>query len=511
MTSRAEVLQAKKELAILLAEKEKRLKYDKFRNYFFQDHFIDPSTGMDISRKGYQPHVDLMNATADFRELAFIAPNRSGKSEAGAFIIACLATGEYPDWWEGKRFPLEEPLEILVLGKTNTAVRDVAQKKLVGTLFDPGTGMIPKEYIHDMRKKPGNPDALLDLYVKNKAGTINHIQFLSYEVDDDVVMGRELHAAWFDEECLKQKLYNETLMRTMTTKGFVFTTFTPLDGFTEGIQRFIPTLQFPKDGVVRDENDKETGRYVTHCGWKDAPHLTEEDKVDIARRYTGAELIARTEGIPTIGAGQVYPYTREQITCEPFKIPDWWPRAYGLDFGWHGEAVVWGAQDPDTGDIYIYSEYYAAQKPSALKISEILEKMDRIGGKWMYGAADPSGGGRSADGILTMDLYTEKGFNLVPGINSLAIISKIQGMFESGQLKIMPHCQELLNEIAIYKFDDKDSRPARNQRDHECDALKYLISVFERIAQPKPDPDEEADLEFARSQYSSGRNPITGY
>jgi phage terminase large subunit-like protein len=369
--------------------------------------------------------------------------------------------------------------------------------------------MIPKEHIHETRRKTGTADALLDLYVKNKAGTINHIQFLSYEVSDDVIMGRELDVAWFDEECLNEKIYGETLMRTATTNGFVFTTFTPLDGFTKGIQKFIPTLSFPKDGIVRDDNGKETGRYVKHCGWNHAPHISDEVKEDIKRRYTGAELIARTEGIPTISAGQVYPYTREQMTCEPFKIPNWWPRAYGLDFGWHGEAVVWGAQDPDTGDIYIYSEYYAAQKPSTLKLAEMLEKMDKVGGRYMYGAADPSGGGRSADGMLTMDFYNEKGLNLVPGINSLAVLGRIQGMFESGQLKIFPHCQELLNQIAVYKFDEKTSKPARNQKDHSCDALKYLISVFDQIAHPMPDPDEEEDLQAAIS--SSQRNAVTGY
>jgi hypothetical protein len=105
-----ELKQAKKELALLLAEKERRFKYDKFHHFYFQDHMIDPATGLDVSRNLYTPHLEFMKATKDFRELAFIAPNRVGKTETGNFIITAITTGDYPEWWEGKKFPLDRPL-----------------------------------------------------------------------------------------------------------------------------------------------------------------------------------------------------------------------------------------------------------------------------------------------------------------------------------------------------------------------------------------------------------------
>jgi hypothetical protein len=35
------------------------------------------------------------------------------------------------------------------------------------------------------------------------------------------------------------------------------------------------------------------------------------------------------------------------------RIPDSWPRAFGMDVGWNRTAVVWGARDPGSGVIYL--------------------------------------------------------------------------------------------------------------------------------------------------------------
>lgn len=210
----------------LIRQKHDKEQYDKFHTYFFQDEKINED-GADISRKMYPKHTTFIAKGAEYRERAFIAPNRVGKSYTGGYEIAAHIRKDYPAWWKGKRFPKNKTLSILVIGKTNQAMVGTTQKLLVGTTFDVGSGMIPKEAIKSMSKKPNCPGAIQDVYVEDKYGCVNHIQFLSSDVDDDVIMGREIDVVWFDEECLNDKLYNEALMRTMTTNGIVFTTFTP--------------------------------------------------------------------------------------------------------------------------------------------------------------------------------------------------------------------------------------------------------------------------------------------
>ena len=86
----------KKQLAQLLEEKDKRIRYTQKDQYF-------PDTGP-YAREHYKKHVAFMNAGKDFGERAFIAANRIGKSVAGGYEMACHLTGDYPDWWEGRKF-----------------------------------------------------------------------------------------------------------------------------------------------------------------------------------------------------------------------------------------------------------------------------------------------------------------------------------------------------------------------------------------------------------------------
>src|ERR1700679_1088765 len=53
--------------------------------------------------KPYQKQIDFFNA-GHFRERMLSAGNQLGKSEAGAYEMACHLTGIYPDWWQGRKF-----------------------------------------------------------------------------------------------------------------------------------------------------------------------------------------------------------------------------------------------------------------------------------------------------------------------------------------------------------------------------------------------------------------------
>lgn len=379
------------ELLELLESKEKELQYRKLDAHF-------PDEGP-YRRELYPKHIAFMDAGKDFKQRAFIAGNRVGKSVAGAYEMAIHLTGEYPKWWKGRRFT--NPIEAWTAGKTAQAVKEVQQKILLGSFTDIGSGMIPKDSIVKVTKKPGVADAVEAVYVQHASGGISELIFKAYDQKRDAFQGTKKQFIWLDEEPRDPGIYSECLTRTMDAhaSGAIICTFTPLFGLSDVVLDFLPEGKFPIDCI-------NGYKYVTQVTWEEVPHLSEADKEELLATYSKHEREARTKGIPALGSGAIYPYDEDSITCEPCLIPPWWPRAYGLDTGWKKTAAVWGALNPDDGILYVYSEHYAGETHPALHASAIKSR-----GNWIWGAADAQGVNQS-DGRKVFDMYEEEGLNL---------------------------------------------------------------------------------------------------
>ncbi|WP_249781024.1 terminase family protein [Bradyrhizobium sp. dw_78] len=173
-----------------------------------------------------------------------LAANRVGKTVAGAFETANHALGEYPDFWPGHRF--DGPVRIWAAGERAETVRDILQAELLGPPGSFGTGMLPKKSIVRVTARRGIPDAIQDIYVKRKDGGQSVIQFKSFEAGIEAFMGTSQDFIWLDEEP-PLDVYTECLMRTMTTRGLVLCTFTPLLGLSDVVKHFMPGGQIPAD------------------------------------------------------------------------------------------------------------------------------------------------------------------------------------------------------------------------------------------------------------------------
>jgi hypothetical protein len=79
-------------------------------------------------------------------ERAAIAANRVGKTWGiGGFETTLHLTGDYPEWWEGRRF--DHPIEAWVAGDTGQTTRDIVQDALMGPPGSLGQGLIPRKAI----------------------------------------------------------------------------------------------------------------------------------------------------------------------------------------------------------------------------------------------------------------------------------------------------------------------------------------------------------------------------
>ena len=196
------------------------------------------------ARAGYPRHLEFFAAGADYRERCFMAANRCGKSVAGAFEAACHLTGDYPAWWEGRRF--SGPVRVWAAGKTNETTRDIVQSVLLGEISGggagkgvTGTGLIPGRSLGKLSWKQGVPDLVDTIRVKHVTGRWSTLGLKSYQQGRGSFEGTAQHVIWLDEEP-PADVYGECLIRTATTRGMVMLTFTPLEGMSEVVLQFLP-------------------------------------------------------------------------------------------------------------------------------------------------------------------------------------------------------------------------------------------------------------------------------
>jgi phage terminase large subunit-like protein len=238
----------KEQLLRLLEEKEQR---DLVGGHLVK---IWPEEGP-LSYKHYPKHIKFIEAGNEHRERFFSAANRAGKSITGAYELACHLTGLYPDWWPGKKF--DHPIEAWACGDTSQTTRDIVQKELLGPPGSEGTGMIAMHLIENIRKKAGVPDAVESFKVKHISGGYSYVGFKSYDQGRRSFQGTAKHFIWCDEE-VPADVYGECVVRTMTTRGLIIVTATPLKGLTPFVQNFMET-------AAQDETDENvnvlTGSY----------------------------------------------------------------------------------------------------------------------------------------------------------------------------------------------------------------------------------------------------------
>lgn len=204
--------------------------------------------------------------------------------------------------------------------------------------------------------------------------------------------------------------------------------------------------------------------------WDDVPHLSKEDRATLWDSIPPHQRDARAKGIPALGSGVIYPVSEEVYVVDPFEIPHWWPRAYGMDVGWNRTAAIWGAWDQQDDIVYLYAEHYRSEAPPQVHADAIRSK-----GAWIPGAIDPASTGSSQfDGKKLIDEYRSLGLDL--GLADNAVEAGIHSVYRrlvSGRLRVFRTCGNFISEIRLYRRDEKGK--IVKERDHLMDAARYLV------------------------------------
>lgn len=359
--------------------------------------------------------------------------------------MAIHLTGQYPDWWVGKRF--DKPIRAWAAGITGETTRDVVQVKLFGPHERReawGTGLIPKDCIGDITTGRGIGDAIDTASIRHASGGWSSLGFKSYEKGREKWQGSALEVLWLDEEC-DEDILTEGLTRTNETGGTVYMTCTPLLGMSSVMKTFLLEPS-PDRGMVQ-------------AGIEDAGHFSAEDRARIINQYKPYERDARIRGIPQLGSGRVFPVDEDEIKIEAFDIPAHWPQIGGLDFGWdHPSAGVKLAWDRDTDTIYVIAAHRQREATPAMFAASLKPWGAWLPWAWPHDGLQHDKG----SGEQLASQYREQGLAMLDeratfedGSNGLeAGVSEMLDRMQTGRWRVFAHLSEWFEEFRLYHRKD---------------------------------------------------------
>lgn len=425
----------------------------------------------------YRKQAEFHKVGATYRERLFIAGNQLGKTLAGAAEAAMHLTGQYPDWWEGRRF--DRPVIMLAGSESYELTRDGVQRLLIGPPMneeDWGTGYIPKAAIVDTTRRSGVSGALDSVTVRHVSGGVSTVLFKAYEQGRGKWQANTVDFVWFDEEP-PEDVYLEGITRTNATGGSIAVTFTPLKGMSTVVARFI----------MPGEDEGAKYRTVTTMTIDDADHYSAEERARIIASYPAHEREARTKGIPSLGSGRIFPVSEESITVAPFEVPKHWVQIGGLDFGWdHPFAGAGCAWDRDADVFYVTKVYREREATPIIHAAALKPWGDWLPWSWPHdGLQHDKGSGEQ----LAVQ-YRGQGLKMLPeratfddGTNGVeAGISDMLQRMQTGRFKVFSTCGEFFEEFRLYHR--KDGKIVK-ERDDVISASRYAL-MMKRFAKVKP-------------------------
>lgn len=415
----------------------------------------------------YDKQREFHTAGIKYRERLLMAGNQLGKTLAAGAETAFHLTGRYPDWWLGRTFP--KPTTFWVAGVTGEGTRDGAQRMLMGRVNAIGTGMLPKDAIVDYRKKSGVSEAVDFAIIKHGGGGDtqsgeSYVAFKSYDQGREKFQAETLSGVWFDEEP-PLDIYSEGFTRTNATKGLVYLTFTPLQGMSDVVMRFL--------------EEESPSRHVTHMTIDDVDHYTADEKREITAGYPAHEREARAMGIPILGSGRVFPVPEADITVMPFVVPGSWPQICGIDFGWdHPSAAVRCAWDRDSDTWYVIAASRAREMTPMLFSGMVRPWGDWLPWAWPHDGLQHDKG----SGIELAGQYRAQGLKMLKeratfdngesGVEAglMDMLTRMQ----TGRFKVFAHLNDWFSEFRLYHR--KDGKIVK-KNDDLMSATRYALMM----------------------------------
>lgn len=429
----------------------------------------------------------------------FVAANRSGKSEAGAYLDACFARfGMDPHGYsvaKGSNIEVRDrAASIWVSSVTFNETRDVMQPKIFDNGFVPPGArapFIPQREIQEWR--------VSDKILKLKNGSI--IGFKSAEAGRSAYQGAAKDVVHFDEEHEKS-IYNEACIRIgagRRLRVYGTATLLPPEGNIGGVTWVYSEILKPfLEG-------KLSGIGCFGASMYDNPHLLPEDIAKAESKYppesTEGRIRIGGEWLPGLSGSRAYPMFDSRIHVKVQNEPQ--PRrplVWMWDFNIAPLISIVGQRD---GRLFrVFKEFVMEDSGNVPEMCDVFRDFypRHYGELWVYG--DATGQGRNPQTSISDYRTIQNHMRAYPAPVKLKIpnnnppvpdrISAVNRALknEEGEtmIEIDPSCVELIADLeqvlrsplgGIKK--SKNSSDPYFKRTHASDAFGYWVSYEEPI------------------------------
>lgn len=257
---------------------------------------------------------------------------------------------------------------------------------------------------------------------------------------------------------------------------------------------------------LSDDPDALSRVFIPAKVW-DNPTLLKNNPGYVAQLKSLDETNRRMllEGDWDVFAGQYFrEWRNHRHVVEPFEIPKWWKRFVGIDYGATAPfCVLWIAID-DSGNVYVYREYYEENNTAAVNARDswLLNGDDQ----YNFAAVDPSIFAKTHVGENISEVLIRHGWkNIVPasnqriaGWNSLREYicpKKKDADLEIGEkpdrrpnLFVFNNCVNLIRTLPQMIHDQHKVEDLNTTlEDHAVDALRYIIQTLRDKKSYKPE------------------------
>ena len=247
--------------------------------------------------------------------------------------------------------------------------------------------------------------------------------------------------------------------------------------------------------------------------------------IDMLESLPEALRDAWLHGVWGVFEGQFFEMWNQNVHVIPqFKIPDTWHVRGGFDLGYseaHPSVGLWGAQDPDSGRVYVFQEYVGsgAVETHARPMAEMCGAL----GQSHVVYADPSMWDetrklRDSDESPAR-MFLSAGVPIMPAnnsrVNGWRIVKSWLNYTTSKEpmLYVMDSCPQLITTLPKLRYAKagKNSREDLDTKmcDDATDALRYMmVSGFGYPGDNDLDPTERTLVQDIRSKVQSARDGI---
>jgi len=204
------------------------------------------------------------------------------------------------------------------------------------------------------------------------------------------------------------------------------------------------------------------------------PDAAHDDQVDAL-----TQALNRLHG----ASRRIYTVQESEIAIDPIQIPAHWPCVFGMDARLTETSALWGACDPQTDILYVYSEHCQSSAEPAIHAHGIGSR-----GKWIPGLLDPTANGRSpSDGFNLLRIYRELGLDLEVAMDSeQSGVCEVLQRLRAGRLKVFRTLENFFQQYRLYRWDEHGQIVKQNDLLMNC--LRYLCVSGRDRMRTAPDP-----------------------